>query len=81
MTKEERFRASVLAEESRILKEYSTSMESESWSFESIPDGSFLPTTLITAKTPRPGKKKQEWSPFVGSVGTNDFDLDHRERW
>jgi hypothetical protein len=82
MTKEERFRASVLAEERRIRKEYS--MESGSGSFESLPESSFLPTTLITAKTPSPNRKqainkKQRWSPFVGSVGTNDFDLDSIE--
>jgi hypothetical protein len=77
MTKEERFRASVLTEERKILKEYS--MESGSGSFESYPDGLFLPKTLITAKTPSPDKKKNQeatGSPFVSSVGTNDFDLD-----
>jgi hypothetical protein len=75
MTQEERFRARVLAEERKILKKFS--LESGSKSEESYPEVSFMPTTLITAKTPSPDKKKkQKWSPFVGSVGTHDFDLD-----
>jgi hypothetical protein len=77
MTKKERFRASVLAEERKIRKEYS--FESGSGSFESYPDSSFLPKTLIAAKTPSRDKKKNQkakWFPFVDSVGTNDFDLD-----
>jgi hypothetical protein len=75
MTKEERFRASVLAEERRILKEYSM----ESGSFGSFPDGLLLPTTSITAKIPSQDKKKNQETkvpPFDSSVGTNDFDLD-----
>jgi hypothetical protein len=82
VTQEDRFRASVLAEERKILKEYS--LDSGSGSFESYPNGLFMPTNLITAKTPSPNKKqdknkKQKWSPFVSSVGTNDFDLDSIE--
>jgi hypothetical protein len=74
----ERFRESVQAEERKILKEYS--LDSKSGSFESYPNGLLLPTTLITAKAPSPKKKKkQKWSPFVGSVGTNDFDLESIE--
>jgi hypothetical protein len=74
---EERFRASVRAEERKILKEYS--LESGSASFESYPDGLFLPKELTTIKTPSPKKSKQKWSPFVSSVGTNDFDLESLE--
>jgi hypothetical protein len=82
VTQEERFRASVLAEERKIHKEYS--LESGSGSFESYSNGLFMPAALMTAKTPSPNKKqgknkKQKWSPFVGSVGTNDFDLDSIE--
>jgi hypothetical protein len=82
VTQDERFRASVLAEERKILKEYS--LDSGSGSFESYPNGLFMPTALIAAKTPSPNKKqdknkKQKWSPFVGSVGTHDFDLDSIE--
>jgi hypothetical protein len=78
MTKEERFRASVLAEERKILKE--DTMESGSGSLGSYLDGLLLPTTSITAKIPSRDKKKNQEakvSPFfVSSVGTNDFDLD-----
>jgi hypothetical protein len=74
---DERFKASVLGEERKIHKEY----YSASGSFESYPNSLLLPETLITAKTPSPdknkkNKKKQNWSPFVGSVGANNFDLD-----
>jgi hypothetical protein len=76
MTKEERFRASVRAEERKILKEYSLESEHGSGSFGSYPDGLLLPTNLIAAKIPIKKSQEAKVSSFVASVGTNDFDMD-----
>jgi hypothetical protein len=67
----------VLGEERKIHKEYYPASGIES--FESCPNSLLLPETLFTDKTPSPDKSKKNkkrWSPFVSSVGANDFDLD-----